>query len=174
MGKITYNMILDEFIRSDNLCGSDRDISCYVCGQCVHEMDGFDIRQDLETHTIVVCNPCRLEEYPTRDEALVTALNSVYESWSESSSTEEDYWESVQSKSNLFPETVDGMLDINIQRSWYVTDHTPQKKTVTATVYPCYYNDCNQGETDTTNPITKHLYIHKWNVWMKIKDTGGK
>ena len=174
MVKITYNMILDEFIRSDNLCGSDRDISCYVCGQCVHEMDGFDIRQDLETHTIVVCNPCRLEEYPTRDEALVTALNSVYESWSESSSTEEDYWESVQSKSNLFPETVDGMLDINIQRSWYVTDHTPQKKTVTATVYPCYYNDCNQGETDTTNPITKHLYIHKWNVWMKIKDTGGK
>ena len=174
MVKITYNMILDEFIRSDNLCGSDRDISCYVCGQCVHEMDGFDIRQDLETHTIVVCNPCRLEEYPTRDEALVTALNSVYESWSESSSTEEDYWESVQSKSNLFPETVDGMLDINIQRSWYVTDHTPQKKTVTATVYPCYYNDCNQGETDTTNPITKHLYIHKWNVWMKLENTGGK
>lgn len=174
MVKITYNMILDEFIRSDNLCGSDRDISCHVCGQCVHEMDGFDIRQDLETHTIVVCNPCRLEEYPTRDEALVTALNSVYESWSESSSTEEDYWESVQSKSNLFPETVDGMLDINIQRSWYVTDHTPQKKTVTATVYPCYYETGEDNkkyqETDTTNPISKHLYTHKWNVWMKIKN----
>jgi hypothetical protein len=141
------------FRRTDTECGSDEDISCYVCGQCVHEMDGFDIRQDLETHTIVVCNPCRLEEYPTRDEALMRAIDSVYKNWSESSPIQEDYWESVQSKSNLFPETVDGMLDINIERGLYVIGHR-YDKSITATVYPCYYNECNQGETDTTNPIT--------------------
>ena len=40
--------------RTNTECGSDEDISCHVCGQCVHEMGGFDIRQDLETYTIVV------------------------------------------------------------------------------------------------------------------------
>jgi len=167
MVKITHKMILDSFIRTDNLCGSDEDLSCHVCGQCVHEMGGFDIRQDLETHTIVVCDPCRLEKYPTRDEALMTAINSVYESWVETSPTQEDYWESVQSKPNLFPETVDGMLDINLWRPEGVG-------ALTATVYPCYYETGEDNkkyqETDTANPIMKRFMVARLpkKYWRKV------
>ena len=156
--------------RTDTECGSDEDISCHVCGQCVHEIGGFDIRQDLETYTIVVCEPCRLEEYPTRDEALVTAINSIYESWVETSPTQEDYWESVQSKSNLFPETVHGMLDINLWR--------PEGTgALMATVYPCYYDLSHGLETDTSNPIIADLPEDIWSIHGTheyLKNTGGK